>query len=128
MSDEHQTTESRRSVLKKSAVAASAAVGGLAGTASAASAETGATAAADGNITVRGYGDFKVIVEAEWVDVENGCGADISESGDYVTIEGTVNGYPNTPGDDGAYYTIQGYGNFHTSTSDSDVELDVNVY
>lgn len=93
------------------------------------SASAVSTSASDGSIQVTGQGTFKIIIKTATIEVqEDGVSLTTTQDGDYWTIEGEVNGEPNSSPNDYVYVTFDGYENYYNKTSDDGVDLDVNVY
>lgn len=114
---------SRRTVLKKSATAATVAAGGLA-------VGSSSVAAADGGyLRAQGQGDFLIEVYADsWEVIENGVDLEISQSTDnggnsYYTISGTVDGEINSTPDDYVQLKIYGQEKFDERIWDSGVDV-----
>lgn len=113
----------RRTVLKKGAVAATVASGGLA-------ASSGSATAADGYyLRVQGEGTYQIQVYADdWEVVKNGVSLEIESAtdgagNDYFVISGRVNGEINADPNDYAQFKIYNQEKFDTRAWDGNVDV-----
>jgi len=118
---------SRRSVLKKSAVAITAGVGGVTTVGS-------ASASADASVQISGVGDFEVVVDSDSYDIQADgewtqmdMKSDPDGSGYVWKLYGEVSGEPNSDGEH-AYITFDGFDEKLSQDESDGVDYDWTIY